>query len=260
MSCNNRITKRSGRRCRVAETCWLMRSPVLAAERAVTATCYYSTTASAFILDVDMDSHTEIFGGVHGRAAGIRQRGETSRSGRSARRPGADLSESWISNAYMQSNFGNFAGFHHYPTGAPPATGAYNFDGESYWNVSGWRPADSASRFPARAGPQPRLAHPHDTEWHAAAAGVTSASDLGTLSYNQNITPSCRTIPDQHDVRFAQLRPRSTPMAFESQPFNSSTARYELSHRHRHLFSAGPEWRRRNLAMHLDAGAPTRSV
>src|SRR5215813_6905904 len=34
----------------------------------------------------------------------------------------ADLSESWISNATMLANFGNYAGFHHFPGNTHPAT------------------------------------------------------------------------------------------------------------------------------------------
>src|SRR6185295_11346852 len=36
---------------------------------------------------------------------------------------GADLSERWVSDAYMQANSSGAAAFHHYPTTSPPAVG-----------------------------------------------------------------------------------------------------------------------------------------
>jgi serralysin len=101
----------------------------------------------------------------------------------------ADLSESWISNAYMQANFGNFAGFHQYPKTTPPAVGNFNFDGESYWNASGFAPGGFGLQiFMHEIGHGLGLAHPFDTDMGTLLLpGVTSSSDLGTLSYDQNI-------------------------------------------------------------------------
>src|SRR5262245_17838592 len=40
----------------------------------------------------------------------------------------ADFDEKWISDAYMQANFGNFGGYHEFPTNPVPIPGYYNAD------------------------------------------------------------------------------------------------------------------------------------
>ena len=102
---------------------------------------------------------------------------------------GADLSESWISNATMLASFGDFAGFHFFPGNSHPATGSYNFDGRPYWNAAGLAPGGLGFQvFMHEIGHGLGLAHPHDTAMGTLLLpGVTGQNDLGTLSYNQNI-------------------------------------------------------------------------
>jgi hypothetical protein len=40
----------------------------------------------------------------------------------------ADFSESWVSDAYMQANHGDFGGWHQYPATIPAARGEHNFE------------------------------------------------------------------------------------------------------------------------------------
>ena len=104
-------------------------------------------------------------------------------------RSSADLSEGWVSNAYMQSFANGAAGYHYYPTSAPPAAGAYNYDGEPYWNASGLAVGGMGFQvFLHEIGHGLGLAHPHDTDMGTLRfPGVAISSDLGTLSYNQNV-------------------------------------------------------------------------
>jgi hypothetical protein len=102
---------------------------------------------------------------------------------------GADLQERWVSNAYMLATEGDFAGFHQYPKNPPPAIGAYNFDGRSYFGDSGLSVIGYGFQiFMHEIGHGLGLAHPHDTDMGTLKLpGVISSSDLGTLSYNQNL-------------------------------------------------------------------------
>jgi serralysin len=102
---------------------------------------------------------------------------------------GADLTERWISNATMQARHGDFDGYHQFPDSTPPALGEYNFDGTSYWTPGGLQPGGYANMlFLHEIGHGLGLAHPHDTAMGTTKLpGVVNSSDLGTLSYNQNL-------------------------------------------------------------------------
>ena len=102
---------------------------------------------------------------------------------------GADLSERWVSDAYMRANFGDFAGFHEFPKSSPPAGGAYNFDGRPYYTASGLAAGGLGFEvFLHEIGHGLGLAHPHDTAMGTGLLpGVTSESSLGTLGYNQGL-------------------------------------------------------------------------
>jgi serralysin len=101
----------------------------------------------------------------------------------------ADLSERWVSDACMPSIFGDFAGFHEFPKSSPPAGGAYNFDGRSYYTTSGLAAGGLGFEvFLHEIGHGLGLAHPHDTAMGTGLLpGVTSESSLGTLGYNQGL-------------------------------------------------------------------------
>jgi serralysin len=101
----------------------------------------------------------------------------------------ADLSERWVSNAFTQATVPGAAAFHEYPKSSGPATGSYNFDGEPYWNASGLAPGgEGFFVFLHEIGHGLGLAHPHDNDMGTLRLpGVINPSDLGTLSYNQQI-------------------------------------------------------------------------
>src|SRR5262245_32584002 len=101
---------------------------------------------------------------------------------------GADMNENWVSNAYMLANFGDFAGFHRYPFNPGPATGYYNLD-RSYFNAAGLSPGGLGFQILMHEiGHGLGLAHTHDTDMGTGVLpGVINSSDLGTLSYNQNL-------------------------------------------------------------------------
>jgi len=101
----------------------------------------------------------------------------------------ADLSESWFSHAQMQSVAPGAAAFQHYPTSGRPAAGAYDYDGQPYWNAAGLATGGGGFFvFLHEIGHGLGLAHPHDNDMGTLVLpGVTSPSDLGTLSYNQQI-------------------------------------------------------------------------
>jgi serralysin len=131
---------------------------------------------------------------------------------------GADLSEMWVSDAYMRANFGDFAGLHQYPSTSPPAFGAYNFDGRPYFTTSGLAGGGYGLQvFLHEIGPGLGLAHTHDTDLGTGVLpGVTSPSSLGTLDYNQDLyslmsyNNGPRLSSGSNDYGHA-----STPMAFD---------------------------------------------
>ncbi len=102
---------------------------------------------------------------------------------------GADFSERWVSDAYMQAFADGAAGFHEFPQSSPPAGGAYNFDGVPYYTTSGLAAGGFGFQvFLHEIGHGLGLAHPHDTAMGTGVLpGVTSESSLGTLGYNQNL-------------------------------------------------------------------------
>ena len=102
---------------------------------------------------------------------------------------GADMNENWVSNADILANFGDFGGYHQYPFNPGPATGYYNFDGRPYFNAAGLTPGGVGFQLLMHeVGHGMGLAHPHDTDMGTGVLpGVVNSSDLGTLSYNQNL-------------------------------------------------------------------------
>jgi serralysin len=102
---------------------------------------------------------------------------------------GADMNENWVSNAYMLANFGDFGGYHQYPFNPGPATGYYNFDGRPYFNAAGLTPGGVGFQLLMHeVGHGMGLAHTFDTDMGTGVLpGVVNSSDLGTLSFNQNL-------------------------------------------------------------------------
>jgi serralysin len=130
----------------------------------------------------------------------------------------ADISESWVSDAFMRANFGDAAANHQVPTTSRPAVGNYDFDGEPYWTASALALGGFGFQvFMHEIGHSLGLAHPHDNGMGTLLLpGVTKSDDLGTLSYNQNINSimSYNTGPftTSGSLNFGHA---ATPMAFD---------------------------------------------
>ncbi len=136
---------------------------------------------------------------------------------------GADFSESWVSNAYMQANHGDFGGWHQYPRTTAPALGEYNFErtsanGASIWTANSLAPGGRGFRLMMHEiGHGLGLAHPHDTDMGTTLLpGVVLSSDLGTNSYNQHTYSIMSYNEGPYQTSMANIYGHSaTPMAFD---------------------------------------------
>jgi serralysin len=135
----------------------------------------------------------------------------------------ANFVENWVTNTYMQTNHGNFGGWHQYPNTAGQANGHYNFERLSSAGVSIWTATSLAQGGTGFAllmheiGHGLGLAHPHDTDMGTLVLpGVTSSSSIGTNGYNQDLYTimSYNAHPDSSSG-FLRYGHAATPMAFD---------------------------------------------
>jgi hypothetical protein len=108
---------------------------------------------------------------------------------------GADLYEEWTTSSFMQANHSSstLPAYQNLPNGSPPVTGDFStLYAFSYWSPNGLSPGGIGYRlFVHEIGHGLGLVHPHGSEVlpgpRPVFPGVTGVSDLGTLSYNQEI-------------------------------------------------------------------------